>query len=413
MIRLTIPRIEDEEIAAVGEVLRSGYLIQGKRVAEFEGLVAAEAGVAHGVAVANGTAALHLALLALDVRPGDLVCVPAYSWVATANVVPLIGAEPVFIDITADTFTLCPKHLEICLERLAANPETRGRLRAIIPVHAFGQMADMTALMALAERFGLAVIEDAACALGARRDGWRAGGGGRLGCFSFHPRKAITTGEGGMVVTGDAALAKRLRALRNHGIDPESGSTSHFVMPGFNYRLTEFQGALGVVQMGRMAHLVARRRELASLYIPLIERAGALPPVVPPGSDPVFQSYVVRLPAWPPGSHPRPDPGHDGSTRNTRLWAPAGEETSFARAVARRDRVIGALRTAGVEATMGTIHIPLTEYYAARYGFKPGDFPGTDEVCAHAVSLPLYDTLTPPELETVGRALATALTAER
>lgn len=242
MIRLTIPSIDDEDLTAVREVLASGQLVQGARVASFETQVAERAGTDFAVAVSNCTAALHLSLLAMDVRAGDVVIVTAYSWVATANVIELCGAHPVFVDIRPDTFNMDPSVLEPVLKRLMGNRETARRVKAILPVHAFGLMASMAEIMNHADRYGIPVVEDGACALGASLDGRPAGSWGRLGCFSFHPRKAVTTGEGGMIVGNDGELIRRLKAMRNHGQDPHSQSPD-FILPGLNYRMTEFQAA--------------------------------------------------------------------------------------------------------------------------------------------------------------------------
>jgi perosamine synthetase len=258
MIRLTVPEIDERDIAAVADALRSGYLVQGSRVRAFEGAVAQLVGTRHAVAVSNCTAALHLALLGLEIAPGDRVAVTTYSWPATANVIVLSGAEPVFVDIEPGTFNMDPAQLERALD------EYRG-IRAIIPVHAFGGMADMRRILDVADRHDLPVIEDAACALGARLHGLSAGQWGRVSCFSFHPRKAVTTGEGGIVATDDDELANRVRALRNHGQDPTAPAPD-FILAGFNLRMTEFQGALGVTQLEKLERIIAARRERAALY---------------------------------------------------------------------------------------------------------------------------------------------------
>jgi dTDP-4-amino-4,6-dideoxygalactose transaminase len=196
MIRLTIPSIEDEDLRAVQEVLASGHLVQGPHAAAFEAQVAERAGTGFAVAVSNCTAALHLSLLALDVRAGDVVIVTAYSWVATANVIELCGAHPVFVDIRPDTFNMDPLVLESVLKRLMGNRETARRVKAILPVHAFGLMASMAEIMNLADRYGIPVVEDEPALwervwMNDRRVP------GEEGCFSFHPHKAVTTGEGG------------------------------------------------------------------------------------------------------------------------------------------------------------------------------------------------------------------------
>ncbi len=366
MIRLTIPSIEEDDLEAVREVLASGYLVQGPRVAAFEQAVAAYVGTRYAVAVSNCTAALHLALLALDVGPGDLVLVTAYSWPATANVIELCGAQPVFVDIRPDTFNLDPARQEEALRRLMAEADTARRMKAILPVHTFGQMADMPAILELAERYELPVVEDAACALGATLHGRQAGTWGVMGCFSFHPRKAITTGEGGIITTDDPNLVRRLRALRNHGQDPDA-SAPDFILPGFNYRMTEFQAALGITQMGKLERIIAARRSLAVRYNALLGDTPLHSPVVAAGAQHVYQSYVALLP-----------------------------ETE----APRRADLIRRLRTEGVETTIGTWHIPLTAYFCSRYGFQPGSFPVVDSVFKRSLTLPLYESMTQSQQET-------------
>lgn len=363
MIRLTIPTIEEDDLQAVCEALASGYLVQGPRVAAFEQAVADYVGVQHAVAVSNCTAALHLSLLALDTQPGDLVIVTAYSFIATANVIELCGAQPVFVDIQPDTFNMDPNRLGDVLKRLMSTRETARRVKAILPVHTFGQVADMPAILELANRYELPVIEDAACALGATLHGRQAGTWGVMGCFSFHPRKVITTGEGGIIVTNDAALARRLRALRNHGQDPDAPSPD-FILPGFNYRMTEFQAALGLAQMAKLDRIIAARRRLAKHYDDLLKDTPLQIPVVAPGSQPVYQSYVVLLPE---------------------------------RAAAYRSVIITHLKEQGIETTIGTWHMPLTTYFRRRYGYRSGDFPVAEQVSARSLTLPLYEALSSQE----------------
>lgn len=371
MIRITVPSIEDDDLEAVRETLVSGFLVQGPRVAAFEQALASVIGVPHVVAVTNCTAALQLALLAVDTRPGDIVLVTAYSWIATANVVELCGAQPVFVDVDPQTFNMSPAALDERLTVLAKNPDTLRRVRAVLPVHAFGQMADVDALAALAARHGLPMIEDAACAIGATWNGKRAGAVGEIGCFSFHPRKAITTGEGGALTTHDAGIANRVRSLRNHGLDPAAPSAD-FVRPGFNVRMTEMQAALGSTQLRKLDRIVQRRRELAKRYAERFAGTPITPPFVPRESNPVYQSYVVMLPE----------------------------------AVAqRRQAVLTAMKERGIETTIGTLHMPLTTYFAARYGHRAGDFPGTDAAFTRSMTLPLYESMTEAQVDEVASAL--------
>lgn len=367
MIRLTVPSIDEEDLDAVRRTIASGFLIQGPRVAEFEDIVGHRVGASHAVAVANGTCALQLALASLDVNGGDVCIVPAYSWVATANAVELCGARPVFVDIDPRTFNMDVNKLEETLASLMSRAETAGRVKAVMPVHAFGLMADMGAINAICARWGVPVIEDAACALGASLNQQQAGSCGMLGCFSFHPRKAVTTGEGGMITTDDAALARRIRALRNHGLDPDA-PTQDFILPGYNFRLTEFQAALGIVQMKKLERIIRKRAEAASRYDRMLGGSPFECPHTPPGACHVYQSFVTLLPA---------------------RFAPA------------RGDIIRAARKNGVELQVGTIHMPLTTYFRSRYGHREGDFPVTDAVAARALTLPLYEDISFDQQSTV------------
>jgi dTDP-4-amino-4,6-dideoxygalactose transaminase len=279
------------------------------------------------------------------------------------------------VDIDSETFNMSPACLEKALSKLFANPSSKTRVKAILPVHTFGQMADMPAILALANAHGLPVIEDAACALGATWLGRPAGSWGRIGCFSLHPRKAITTGEGGFITTSDAAIARRLRTLRNHGLDPDI--PVEFVEPGFNYRMTEFQAALGKTQLAKLDRIIAARRQAAARYSSLFANGPIGPPIVRPEAFAVYQTYIATLPA---------------------------------EASERRDDVIAALKERGVEANIGTIHMPLTTYYRRRYGYKRTDFPITDEVFCKSLALPLYEGLTRQDQAKVANELMAAIT---
>jgi perosamine synthetase len=370
MIRLTIPSIEEEDIRAVAEVLQSGYLVQGPRVKAFEEHLASYLGTQHAVAVSSCTAALHLSLLALGIGPGDRVAVTAFSWPAPANVIALCGAEPIFVDIDPKTYNLDPPKLERVLE------STTG-VKAVLPVHAFGNMADMLRISEIAARYDVPVIEDAACALGANLQGKLAGTWGVMGCFSFHPRKTITTGEGGIVSTDDDTLAHHLRVLRNHGQDPDS-STPDFVAPGYNLRLTEFQAALGISQLTKLERIVKRRRALAANYDDLLRGTGISAPKALEDSSYVYQSYVVLLPK---------------------------EVTP------RRSEIIETLREKGIETTIGTYHIPLTTYFRKLGGFRRGDFPATDNVASRAMTLPLHEVLSLDQQEFIVSSLRSLIGA--
>ncbi|MBN2373051.1 DegT/DnrJ/EryC1/StrS family aminotransferase [bacterium] len=359
MIRLTVPSIDEDDLQSVREALESGHLVQGTSVSLFEDIVAKYVG-SFSIAVSSCTAALHLSLICLNIKAGDIVLVAAYSWPATANVIELIGGQPVFVDIDSKTFNINPDLLEINLKKLFSNNKTAKRVKAILPVHTFGQLADMPDIMEIANRYDIAVIEDAACALGASLNKRLAGTWGKLGCFSFHPRKIITTGEGGVIITSDYKLAQRLRALRNHGLDPES-ALPDFIIPGFNYRMTEFQAALGISQMGKIDRIILSRRNLALKYHKYFRNSDIVTPAINKNSKHIFQSYVVLLPQW-------------IADQRTELISDLGKE--------------------GIETTIGTCHIPLTRYYRNRYGYKPGDFPNTDEIFSRSLTIPLYESMT-------------------
>jgi perosamine synthetase len=362
-IPITRPVIGPEEQAAAAAVLASGFLVQGPLVAEFERQVADAVGASHAIAVTNCTAALHLALLGLGVGPGDVVAVAPYSWVATANVIELCGATPLFVDVDRATFNMSADLLDAALGRQ--------RVAAVMPVHTFGNPAGISALMAVAAKHGVPVVEDAACALGAYEDGTAAGAFGVASCFSFHPRKIITTGEGGMLVTSDDRLAAHARAYRNHGQEVVDGQVE-FVIPGGNLRLTEIQGAIGVEQMRRLDGLVSARGELATRYDQLLADTGCIPQLRSAGA--AVQSYVCL--------------------------APAGTAASD---------VIATLRAADVEATIGTNAIPFTRFYAQRYALTDADLPVTATLRDRAVTLPLFPGMTHEQQDRVVAVLREAV----
>lgn len=302
MIPITLPLMGEEEHAAVLRPLRSGWVTQGPEVAAFEREFAEAVGAAHAVAVSNCTTALHLALLAIGVGPGDEVIVPSHSFIATANVVRYCGAIPVFVDIDPATFNLDPALLE-----RAVTPRTR----AVLCVHQMGMPCDLAGVLGFARAHGLPVVEDAACAAGSEIlwDGaWERIGRprGDLACFSFHPRKLITTGDGGMITTKDAAWDAKLRLWRQHGMSVPD-TVRHrarevifeaYPIVGFNYRMTDLQAAVGREQLKRLPAIVARRRELADAYA---RRLAATVPEVALPHEPDWarsnwQGYCVRLP---------------------------------------------------------------------------------------------------------------------
>ena len=295
-LKIAEPWFDEAEMEAVAEVLASGQLIQSKRVEEFERLFAAESGTAYAVMVSSGTAALHLTMLACGIRPGDAVAVPDFTFVATANAVARTGATPIFVDVSPDTYNMDVSALRALVEQMARSEGFGGlRLRMVMPVHQFGLPAEMDAIAAIAEQYGLILVEDAACALGSRYKGRPIGAWGAASCFSFHPRKVITTGEGGVVVTNDVRLADRLRALRAHGFAPLPHKLE-LVEPGLNYRMTEMQAAMGIGQMAKLHAILEKRRRLAHfLTQALTDVTWFARPTAPSYLSPNWQSYVGIL----------------------------------------------------------------------------------------------------------------------
>jgi len=294
-VPITRPLFGPEEAAAIVMPLETGWIVQGPQVAEFERLFRDLTGAPHALATTSCTTALHLALAVLGVGPGDEVIVPAFTYVASANVVEQSGARTVFCDIDPRTYNVDPASLERAITQ---------QTKAIMPVHLFGLVADMPAVTDVAQRHRLAMVEDAACAVGSTLNGQHAGTFGDFGAFSFHARKPITTGEGGMLTVRDDGHAARAEALRSHGglvSDLERHRKGSFALPehdevGFNYRMTDFQGALGVVQMGRLETVLTARQALAARYTEaLAELPGLTTPLVPQGCVHTYQSYVVRI----------------------------------------------------------------------------------------------------------------------
>lgn len=344
-IPIARPVIGPEEKAAVLEVLESGTLAQGPRVAAFEAAFAAYCGVKHAVATSSGTAALHLALLAHGVGPGDEVITTPFTFIATANAILYVGARPVFVDIDPVTFNISPALIE-----RAITPRTR----AILPVHLFGLPADLDPILEVARARGLAVIEDACQAHGAEYKGRKVGSFG-TGCFSFYPTKNMTAGEGGMITTNDDGIAERCRLLRQHGMRRRY---NHEAL-GFNFRLTDIQAAIGLIQLGKLDRFNAARRANARFLSQHLR--GVDVPVVPEGMGHVFHQYTVRVPGG------------------------------------RRDRLLARLREAGIGAD---VYYPSLVYHQEPYrsaGYS--DYlPAAEQAVGEVLSLPVHPGLTPEEL---------------
>ena len=281
-IPIARPAIGQDEISAVKAVLESGKLAAGENVTEFENLFADYCGSTHAVAVNNGTAALHAALLAADVGCGDEVIVPAFSFFATASAVSMTGATPVFVDVNEETFNIDPLKVE---GRITA------KTKAVIGVHLFGQPFDVPGIQQVCESHNLTLVEDAAQAHGAMYNGEKAGGFGQFGCFSFYATKNMTTGEGGMVTTSEKVFSERLHLLINHG---QSEKYLHTRI-GYNYRMTDIAAAMGIVQLKKLEKFNNRRRKNAEYFDTHLKVKGLLTPVVSPGMHHVYHQYVIRM----------------------------------------------------------------------------------------------------------------------
>lgn len=353
-IPLASPDIRKEDIAAVSEVLETGMLVQGKNVEALENEIASFIQGGHVSATSNGTSTLHLALVALGIGPGDEVIIPALSYIATANVIELVGATAVFVDVEIDTFNIDVSQIE---------NKITSRTKAIMPVHEFGLCADMDGIMSIAQKHDLFVIEDAACALGATFNEKFAGTFGNFGSFSLHPRKAISSGEGGLLHSSNEDLDKKIRILRNHGIDFQDGKMN-FVEAGFNYRMTDFQAALVKSQLQRLDDTLRIKRELAEIYFDSIKNDKIKLPTVPAGCTHSWQTFHIVL----------------------------ADELD-------RDQIIQDLRAAGIGTNYGAQCIPAQDYYLTKYGLDSArEFPNALRAFEKGLAIPLYEKLSSKDI---------------
>ena len=256
MIKLSHPQISKKSIEIVKKILESGNITQGKYVKKFEQKLQDFLGIKNVIVVSSGTAALHLALISLDIKSGDEVIIPAFSFPATANVVEIVGAKPIFVDISLDDY---------CIKTSLIEKLITDKTKAIIPVHEFGQPAKMDDIKKIAKKYNIKIIEDAACALGSEFKKKKIGTLGNIGCFSFHPRKIITTGEGGAIVTNDINLTNKIKALRNHGSELINGNREYYYA-GLNYRMTDFQASMGISQLTDIKNIIKHRFKCAKIY---------------------------------------------------------------------------------------------------------------------------------------------------
>lgn len=366
-MQITKPSFDEKEIENLRECLASGWVTQGPMTEKFESQMSKYHQVVHSLATTSCSAALHLAALALRLGPGDEVIVPAFTWITSANCAEYVGAQAVFADIDPDTYNIDPVAFEAAITE---------RTRAVVVVHLFGLAANMDAVMEIAERHNIFVIEDAACAIGVTYKGRPVGGLGTVGCFSFHPRKVITTGEGGMVVTNDDIIADRLRSLRNHGAtgvpELERGtpwSMSTFDELGFNLRLSDIQAAVGVAQMDKLDALLAERRNAALRYNELLDGVDEL--VLPIAGDVnghTYQSYVIRV-------------------------LKGGR--------AKRNAIMQSLADSGIQSRPGTHAVHNLGWYQDKYGFTRESFPVASNAEDTTITLPIFPGMVDHDLERV------------
>jgi len=375
-IPITKPYLGEEEIAAVAEAIRSGWVAQGPMVAKFERLLAERLGVEHVVATSNCTTSLHIAMICAGVGAGDEVIVPSFTFIATANAVLYAGARPVFVDIDPRTYNMDPTKVEA-----AITPRTK----AIVPVDQIGLAAELDPILEIAQRHGLRVIEDAAPALGATYRGRPIGSISPVTCFSFHPRKSITTGEGGAITTNDAEIAARARVLRSHGAsvsDLARHNASHVTIEeydelGYNYRMSDIHAALGTVQLTRLDEILAKRQHMAERYNRLIAQIpGVSTPSAPDYAPHTYQSYCVRL-----------DPEQ----------------------CAPRDEVMERMLQLGIATRRGVMAIHEEPYYVKRFGTV--SLPVTEEATRQTILLPLFYEMTEEQQDRVVEALHTTVRA--
>jgi perosamine synthetase len=372
MIPITRPCVGEEEAGAAAEAVRSGWLSQGSRVQEFENAVAEYVGAAYGIATSNCTTALHLALVGAGIKSGDEVICPSFSFIATANAIVHAGGIPVFVDIDRRTYNIDPSLVEA-----AITPRTR----AIVPVDQIGLSADLVAIREIADRHNLTVVEDAAPSLGAAAGEQRVGSASQLTCFSFHPRKSITTGEGGMIMTDDERLADRLRRLRSHAASTsdlarhqsDAAEIEEYAEIGFNCRMTDVQAAIGLVQMRKLEAILADRRRLAERYNSLLADDDRIEtPSEPRGYRHTYQSYCV----WLHGRRPRSE-------------------------------IMARLAARGIATRRGVMAIHLEPAYRGMSGRR--SLPVTERASAETLLLPLFADMTRAEQDSVVAALQAEL----
>lgn len=385
-IPITKPYFGEEEKKAVCDVLESGWLVQGPKVAEFERMVCEYTGAKFARASTSCTTSLHLALLALGIGSEDEILVPSFTYIASANAIEYTGARPVFVDVDLKTFNIDPQKVEEYLEQAKKHGS---RVRGIMPVHLFGLSADMGPIMEIAKEYSLFVVEDAACALGSLHNTTHAGTFGEAGCFSFHPRKPITTGEGGMLTTNNPEIAAKVQSLRDHGAavsDIARHEKGDFLLPafdmlGYNYRMTDIQGAIGIEQMKKFPWILERKTEKARRYDEELKGLDWLRiPYVPNRCKHTYQSYVALI-------------------IDSEFEEPSVKRIEDLHRL--RNGIMAGLEKRGVATRQGTHAVHTLSYYQKKYGLKDEDYLNSLAADRLSMAIPLYPQMTDEEQEYV------------